>query len=167
MADVESNLTFESKEAMSYSREEALRLSNDFIGQSHILLGIIKRDNNIAMKVLTNLSVDTNSLKSQLENIYKKSHGFMRDRINSLPLTKEAEQSVYRSFSEAKETVPFNADTIHLLLAIIKTADAPVDKILAKNEINYDLIKTKFEEITFQDNNNKESEFNKEKKMRD
>ncbi len=43
---------------LKYSREEAVRLGNDYIGTEHILLGIIKDNSNLATKILQNLGVD-------------------------------------------------------------------------------------------------------------
>ena len=40
------------KEVISYSREEALRLGHDYIGVEHLLLGIIREGEGIAMRMI-------------------------------------------------------------------------------------------------------------------
>ena len=45
------------KEVISYSREEALRLQNDYIGVEHLLLGIIREGEGLAVKIMNYLGV--------------------------------------------------------------------------------------------------------------
>ena len=47
------------KDVISYSREEALRLRHDYIGTEHLLLGLIREGDGIAIKILKNLNLDT------------------------------------------------------------------------------------------------------------
>ena len=46
------------KDIIGYSREEAIRLGNDFIGQEHLFLGILRDGEGIATDILENLGVD-------------------------------------------------------------------------------------------------------------
>ena len=48
---MDHNFSSQVKEIISYSREEALRLGNDFIGTEHLLLGMIREGENTAIKV--------------------------------------------------------------------------------------------------------------------
>ena len=49
---MDSNFSPKVKEIISYSREEALRLGNDFIGTEHLLLGLIREGEGLAIRVL-------------------------------------------------------------------------------------------------------------------
>ena len=49
---MDNNFSAQVKEIISYSREEALRLGNDFIGTEHLVLGLIRDGENTAMKIL-------------------------------------------------------------------------------------------------------------------
>src|SRR5882757_8029895 len=55
---MDSNFSPKVKEIISYSREEALRLGNDFIGTEHLLLGLIREGDGMALKVLQTMQVD-------------------------------------------------------------------------------------------------------------
>jgi ATP-dependent Clp protease ATP-binding subunit ClpC len=47
------------KDVISYSREEALRLGHDYIGAEHLLLGLIREGDGVAIKVIKSLGIDT------------------------------------------------------------------------------------------------------------
>ncbi len=55
---MDNNFSAQVKEIIAYSREEALRLGNDFIGTEHIVLGLIRDGDNTAIKLLKSLLVD-------------------------------------------------------------------------------------------------------------
>jgi ATPases with chaperone activity, ATP-binding subunit len=64
---MDGNFSPQVKEIISYSREEALRLGNDFIGTEHLLLGLIRDGENTAIKVLKQLNVDLYELRKEVE----------------------------------------------------------------------------------------------------
>ena len=108
---MDNNFSAQVKEIISFSREEALRLGNDFIGTEHLLLGLIRDGDNTAIKVLKQLNVDLYELRKEVELAVKDKTGKNIANINSLPLTKQAEKvirvTVTRSKS-AKEPVGGN-----------------------------------------------------------
>ena len=55
------------KDVISYSREEAMRLGHDFIGVEHLLLGIIREGEGIAVKMIVSSGVDTKELRKKLD----------------------------------------------------------------------------------------------------
>jgi len=64
---MDNNFSAQVKEIISYSREEALRLGNDFIGTEHLLLGLIRDGENTAIKILKQLNVDLYELRKEVE----------------------------------------------------------------------------------------------------
>ena len=56
---MDNNFSAQVKEIISFSREEALRLGNDFIGTEHLLLGLIREGENTAVRILKSFNVDT------------------------------------------------------------------------------------------------------------
>ena len=56
------------KDVISFSREEALRLGHDYIGVEHLLLGIIREGEGIAVKIIENSNVDLKELRKVLES---------------------------------------------------------------------------------------------------
>ena len=69
---MDSNFSPKVKEIISYSREEALRLGNDFIGTEHLLLGLIREGDGMAIKILRSLGVDTGKLRRSIEDAVEK-----------------------------------------------------------------------------------------------
>ena len=63
---MDNNFSTQVKEIISYSREEALRLGNDFIGTEHLVLGLIRDGENTAVKILKTLHVDVYELRRKL-----------------------------------------------------------------------------------------------------
>lgn len=55
------------KDIIGYSREEAIRLGNDYIGQEHLFLGILRDGEGIATDILENLGVDLAEIKQLVE----------------------------------------------------------------------------------------------------
>ena len=80
------------KEVISYSREEALRLKHDQIGVEHLLLGLIREGDGMAIKVLRSLDIDIALLKKKVEDAIKDRSTSIIGNVNSLPLTKQAEK---------------------------------------------------------------------------
>ena len=54
---MDNNFSAQVKEIISFSREEALRLGNDFIGTEHLLLGLIREGDNTAVRILKSFFV--------------------------------------------------------------------------------------------------------------
>jgi ATP-dependent Clp protease ATP-binding subunit ClpC len=54
-----------SKDVITYSKEEALRLGHDFIGTEHLMLGILRDGNGKTIQILNNLSVDLDHLRKK------------------------------------------------------------------------------------------------------
>ena len=91
------------KEIISYSREEALRLGNEFIGIEHLILGMIRDGQGLGVRVLQNLNVDMKDLRAELEQAIK-NKGLLKNvqQVNSLPLTRQAERVIRITVLEAK-----------------------------------------------------------------
>jgi ATP-dependent Clp protease ATP-binding subunit ClpC len=62
---MEGNFSNRVQDVIRLSREEAIRLGHDYIGTEHLLLGIIREGEGIAVKILRNLGVDLYKLKKQ------------------------------------------------------------------------------------------------------
>ena len=60
-----NNFTSRVQKVIRYSKEEAMRLGHDYIGTEHLLLGILKEGEGIAIKVLQNLNCDMKTIKQR------------------------------------------------------------------------------------------------------
>jgi len=123
------------KDVISYSREEALRLGHDYMGVEHLMLGIIREGEGMAIKILKNLGVDIQELRRQIEASIKVSTGKSLN-INQIPFVKQAEKALKLTYLEAKLFKSNLIGTEHLLLAILKDEENIVTKTLEKFNVD-------------------------------
>jgi len=138
---MDNNFSAQVKEIISFSREEALRLGNDFIGTEHLLLGLIREGENTAVKILKNLNVDLYELRKEVELAVKDKTGKNIANINSLPLTRQAEKVIRVTVLEAKALKSPMVETEHLMLSILKNKENIATQILNQFDIDYDLFR--------------------------
>lgn len=138
---MDSNFSPKVKEIISYSREEALRLGNDFIGTEHLLLGLLREGEGMAVRVLQNMNVDIFSLRHEVENVIKEKTTKPLDNLSSLPLTKQAEKVIRITVLEARALKSPTVETQHLMLSILKNKENPASSILLQMEVNYENFK--------------------------
>jgi ATP-dependent Clp protease ATP-binding subunit ClpC len=138
---MDNNFSAQVKEIISFSREEALRLGNDFIGTEHLLLGLIRDGDNTAIKVLKQLNVDLYELRKEIEIAVKDKTGKNIQNINSLPLTKQAEKVIRVTVLEAKALKSPLVETEHLMLSILKNKENIATQILNQFDVDYDLFR--------------------------
>jgi len=166
---MDNNFSAQVKEIISFSREEALRLGNDFIGTEHLLLGLIREGDNTAVKILKSFNVDLYELRKEIELAVKDKTGKNIANINSLPLTKQAEKVIRVTVLEAKALKSATVETEHLMLSILKNKENIATQILNQFDVDYDLfrqelgiVKSNDPRAEFQDEN--DDDFDEEKK---
>ncbi|MBG9376583.1 ATP-dependent Clp protease ATP-binding subunit [Panacibacter sp. DH6] len=138
---MDNNFSAQVKEIISFSREEALRLGNDFIGTEHLLLGLIREGENMAIKILKQLNVDLYELRKEVELAVKDKTGKNIANINSLPLTKQAEKVIRVTVLEAKALKSPLVETEHLMLSILKNRENIATQILGQFDVDYDIFR--------------------------
>ncbi|MFZ1855765.1 MAG: ATP-dependent Clp protease ATP-binding subunit, partial [Chitinophagaceae bacterium] len=166
---MDNNFSTQVKEIISFSREEALRLGNDFIGTEHLLLGLIREGDNTAVRILKSFNVDLYELRKEIELAVKDKTGKNIANINSLPLTKQAEKVIRVTVLEAKALKSATVETEHLMLSILKNKENIATQILNQFDVDYDLfrqelgiVKSNDPRAEFQDEN--DDDFDEEKK---
>jgi ATP-dependent Clp protease ATP-binding subunit ClpC len=129
------------KEVISFSREEALRLGHEYIGIEHLLLGLIREGDGLAIKVLKSLDVDISLLRKNIEDTIKDKITKTTYHSGTLPLTKQAEKVLKITVLEAKRLKSDTIGTEHLMMAILKNNDNVVTKVLEKFNVDYNTFK--------------------------
>jgi ATP-dependent Clp protease ATP-binding subunit ClpC len=138
---MDNNFSAQVKEIISFSREEALRLGNDFIGTEHLLLGLIREGDNTAVRILKSFNVDLYELRKEIELAVKDKTGKNIANINSLPLTRQAEKVIRVTVLEAKALKSTTVETEHLMLSILKNKENIATQILNQFDVDYDLFR--------------------------
>ena len=135
------------KEVISYSREEALRLGHDHIGTEHLLLGLIRDGDGLAIKVLMSLDVDIAVLRKTVEDAIKDKTSRQPFNAGSLPLTKQAEKVLKITVLEAKVLKSDSIGTEHLMLSILKNKDNIATQILGQFDVDYDVFRQELDYV--------------------
>ena len=126
-------------DVLTYSREEAIRLGNDFIGTEHLLLGLIRDGEGKAIEVMINLGVNISELKKTLERLIK-SETVKEVRSENIPIIKQAEKVLKMAYLEAQRLKSTDIQTEHLLLAILKFDDNIASQTLEKMGVDYETL---------------------------
>ena len=133
---MDGNFSDRLQDVIRLSREEALRLGHDYIGTEHLLLGIIREGQGIAVRILRNLDCDLMKLKKAIEDTVRTSGGTLT--IGNIPLTKQAEKVLKITQIESKIYKAEVIGTEHLLLSLLRDEDNIATQILHQFNINYD-----------------------------
>jgi ATP-dependent Clp protease ATP-binding subunit ClpC len=133
------------KEVISLSREEALRLGHDYIGTEHLLLGMIREGEGVAVSILKKLGVPLDELRNAIERAVKGTANHNVKNMANIPLTRQSEKVLKITYLEAKIFKSQLIGTEHLLLSILRDEDNIATQILNKFEVNYDSVKEMME----------------------
>ena len=129
------------KEVISLSREEALRLGHDYIGTEHLLLGMIREGEGVAISLLKKLGVSLDELRVSVEQATKGTAISNVKNLANIPLTRQSEKVLKITYLEAKIFKSQLIGTEHLLLSILRDEDNIATQILEKFDINYEVVK--------------------------
>jgi ATP-dependent Clp protease ATP-binding subunit ClpC len=132
------------KDIIGYSREEAIRLGNDYIGQEHLFLGILRDGEGIATDILENLGVNLAEIKQLIEKKIKTEKS-VSDK-SDLSMLKAAEKTLKLIYLEARSFKSPTANSGHLLLAILKDSNNIVTQVLVEFGVNYYIVKSQMKD---------------------
>lgn len=142
---MEGNFSSKVRDVIQFSREEALRLGHDYIGTEHLLLGIIRLGDGVAVKILLNLECDLNSLKRTIEDTVRGTGGSVT--VGNIPLTKQAEKVLRITYLEAKLYKSDSIGTEHLLLSLLRDEENIAAQILLQFDVTYDGVREELDHI--------------------
>ncbi|MBS1903409.1 MAG: ATP-dependent Clp protease ATP-binding subunit [Bacteroidetes bacterium] len=141
----EGNFSNRVQDVIRLSREEAIRLGHDYIGTEHLLLGIIREGEGIAVKILRNLGVDLYKIKKAVEDTVRSGGATLT--IGNIPLTKQAEKVLKITYLEAKLYKSEVIGTEHLLLSLLRDEDNIAAQILNQFNCTYDSVRAELDNI--------------------
>ena len=133
------------KDVISFSREEALRLGNDFIGVEHLLLCLIREGDGKAIVVLQEFHLDLKMIRKEIEQNLTQNSAISSKNLANIPLVKQAERVLKLTYLEAKLYKSPMIGTEHLLLSILKNEDSVACAILNKYGVIYENVKDELE----------------------
>ena len=135
------------KDVITYSKEEAVRLNNDFIGVEHLLIGIIRLKEGMAIKILNEYQIDLEQIKLEIEDSLSQSSVDKPSTSTSIPLLKQAEKIIKMTYLEAKQFKSPIIGTEHLLLCMLRDENNVACSVLNKYGVLYENAKDEYESL--------------------
>jgi ATP-dependent Clp protease ATP-binding subunit ClpC len=142
---MEGNFSSKVRDVIQFSREEALRLGHDYIGTEHLILGIVRLGDGVAVRILKNLECDLYKLKKTIEDTVRGTGGSVT--VGNLPLTKQAEKVLRITYLEAKLYKSDTIGTEHLLLSLLRDDENIAAQILQQFNVSYDSVREELDLI--------------------
>lgn len=142
---MEGNFSSKVRDVIQFSREEALRLGHDYIGTEHLILGIVRLGDGVAVRILKNLDCDLFKLKKTIEDTVRGTGGSVQ--VGNIPLTKQAEKVLRITYLEAKLYKSDTIGTEHLLLSLLRDDENIAAQILQQFSISYDAVREELDLI--------------------
>lgn len=143
---MEGNFSNRVRDVISFSREEAIRLGHDYIGTEHLLLGIIREGEGIAIKILRNMGCDLHRLRLAIEETVRTAGGTLT--AGNIPLTKQAEKVLKITYLEAKLYKSEVIGTEHLLLSLLRDDENLAAQIMQQAfSVSYDGARAELDSI--------------------
>jgi len=139
------------KDVMSYSREEAVRLGNNYIGLEHLLLGILREGEGKAVQILRFFGVNLKKLKQEIE-FSLRNNDTEQVKMENIPVVKQAEKALKITYLEAKVLHSKLIDTEHLMLAILKDENNLVTHKLTMAGVDYQSFKDELKSMLHEGN---------------
>jgi ATP-dependent Clp protease ATP-binding subunit ClpC len=125
---IEDKFTERVRRVMFLAREEASRLQHDSIGTEHLLLGLLREGEGIAVTVLTNLGLDLDAIRQSVENMVAHTGGTLT--IGEIPFTANARRVLELSVDEARQMGNNYVGTEHLMMGLIREGEGVAAKVL-------------------------------------
>jgi len=134
------------KKVMQIAREESVRLGNDYVGTEHLLLGLVKEGDGVAVAVLRSMGVDLDELSSSIEKAISSTGGMMTIG-QMLPFTPRAKKVLEIAANEARSMSHKYIGTEHLLLALMKDTESAAANALAAAGLDYDKVRDEIHRV--------------------
>jgi ATP-dependent Clp protease ATP-binding subunit ClpC len=134
------------KKVMQIAREEAVRLGNDYVGTEHLLLGLIKEGDGVAVAVLRSMNIDLEDLSANIEKAITSTGGMMTIG-QMLPFTPRAKKVLEIAANEARSMSHKYIGTEHLLLALMKDTESTASNALGSSGLEYEKVKEEINRV--------------------
>ena len=132
--------TNRARQVIILARKEADRFNHNYIGTEHILLGLIKLGEGVAVNVLRRMGLDFETVRIEVEKAV--GSGPETKMIGELPLTSRAKKVIEFAVSEAKQLSHSYIGTEHILLGLLREGEGVAARILKNLDVNLDEVRS-------------------------
>ena len=138
MAERFDKFTERARKVLQLAQEEAQRFNHNYIGTEHLLLGLVREGEGVAAKVLANLGVDLNKVRSAVEFIIGRGERMITGEIG---LTPRAKKVIELSVEEARRLNHNYIGTEHLLLGLVREGEGIAAGVLESLGVSLDKVR--------------------------
>jgi ATP-dependent Clp protease ATP-binding subunit ClpC len=139
MTDKFDRFTKRARRVLQLAQEEAQRLNHNYIGTEHLLLGLVREENGVAVKVLQELGVEGSQVVRAIERTVGRGERMPIGKPNLAPRTKRV---LELAIDEARLMGHHYIGTEHLLLGLVREGDGIAVNVLRSLGINLDKLRT-------------------------
>jgi len=139
MADRFDKFTERARKVLQLAQEEAQRFNHNYIGTEHLLLGLVREGEGVAAKVLSNLGVELNKVRSAVEFIIGRGD---RTVAGDIGLTPRAKKVIELSVDEARRLNHHYIGTEHLLLGLVREGEGIAAGVLESLGVSLDKVRS-------------------------
>jgi hypothetical protein len=129
-----NNFTPRAQQALALARKEAEALNHNFVGTEHILLGLIRLGQGVAVTVLQKLGLDLDRVRLEVEKELGK--GPDQKTVGNRPYTPRVKKVLALAANEAKALNHTYVGTEHILLGLLQEGDGVAARILKNLEVD-------------------------------
>jgi predicted dehydrogenase len=130
-----NNFTPRAQQALALAREEAKRLQHDFIGAEHLLLGLVKLGQGVAVTVLCRMGLDLLTIRGEVERHLKPG---LRPFVGSIPYTPRVKKVLSLAAKQAQALKHTYVGTEHILLGLLLEEDGLAARVLKTLGVNFE-----------------------------
>ncbi len=129
-----SNFTPRAQQVLALARKEADRFNHNFLGTEHLLLGLIKLGQGVAVNVLQKMGLDLETVRMEVEK--QVGAGPDQKMIGNIPYTPRVKKVIALAQKEAKNLNHTYVGTEHLLLGLLREGDGVAAKVLRNLDVD-------------------------------
>src|SRR4051794_19612326 len=138
MPDRFDKFTERARKVLQLAQEEAQRFNHNYIGTEHLLLGLVREGEGVAAKVLANMGVELNKVRSAVEFIIGRGDRMVMGEIG---LTPRAKKVIELAVDEARRLNHQYIGTEHLLLGLVREGEGIAAGVLESLGVSLDRVR--------------------------
>lgn len=129
-----NNFTPRAQQVLALARKEADRFNHNFVGTEHLLLGLIKLGQGVAVNVLQKMGLDLETVRMEVEK--QVGTGPDQKMIGNIPYTPRVKKVLALASKEAKALNHTYVGTEHILLGLLREGDGVAARVLKNLEVD-------------------------------
>ena len=129
-----SNFTPRAQQVLALARKEADRFNHNFVGTEHLLLGLIKLGQGVAVNVLQKMGLDLETVRLEVEK--QVGTGPDQKQVGNIPYTPRVKKVLNLASKEAKQLQHTYVGTEHILLGLLREGDGVAARVLKNLDID-------------------------------